>query len=100
MHHDNAKIHNSKLVTDYLKDLKIKILKHPPYSPDLSPCDFWLFPLIKQRLREMINNSLDDVIDRFSKEVNKLISSDFNKCFDEWIRRCKEVCQKNGDYIK
>ena len=40
----NAPVHNSILVTDYLSKMGIKTLPPPPYSPDLAPCDFWLFP--------------------------------------------------------
>ena len=40
---DNAPVHNSILVTDYLTKMGIKTVPHPPYSPDLTPCDFWLF---------------------------------------------------------
>ena len=36
-------VHNSILVTDYLTKMGIKKLPQPPYSPDLSPCNFWLF---------------------------------------------------------
>ena len=43
-HQDNAPVHNSILVTDYLSKMGIKTVSHPPYSPDLAPCDFWLFP--------------------------------------------------------
>ena len=42
-HQDNAPVYNSILVTDYLTKTGIKIVLHPPYSPDLAPCDFWLF---------------------------------------------------------
>ena len=41
---DNAPVHNSILITDYLTKMGIKIVPQPPYSQDLSPCDFWLFP--------------------------------------------------------
>ena len=41
---DNAQVHNSILVTDYLTKMGIKTVPQPPYSPELSPCDFWLFP--------------------------------------------------------
>ena len=41
---DNAPVNNSILVTDYLTKKGIKIVPQPPYSPDLAPCDFWLFP--------------------------------------------------------
>ena len=43
-HQDNAPVHNSILVTDYLSKMGIKTVPHRPYSPDLASCDFWLFP--------------------------------------------------------
>ena len=43
-HQDNAPVQNSILVTDYLTKIGIKTVPQPPYHPDLSPCDFWLFP--------------------------------------------------------
>ena len=39
---DNAPVHNSILVTDYLTKIGIKTVRHRPYSPDLAPCDFCL----------------------------------------------------------
>ena len=48
---ENAPVHNSILVTDYLTKIGIKIDPHPPYSPYLSPCDFSLFPKLKENLR-------------------------------------------------
>ena len=42
--HDNAPAHKSATVQAYLKESGLDVLDHPPYSPDLSPCDFWLFP--------------------------------------------------------
>ena len=43
-HQDNAPVHNSILVTEYLTKMGIKTVPHRPYSPDLAPCDFWSFP--------------------------------------------------------
>ena len=39
----NAPVHNSILFTDYLTKMGIKTVPQAPYSPDLTPCDFWLF---------------------------------------------------------
>ena len=39
-HQENAPIHNSILVTDYLTKMGIKTVPQPPYSLDLAPCDF------------------------------------------------------------
>ena len=41
--HDNAPAHKSATVQEYLKESGLDVLDHPPYSPDLSSCDFWLF---------------------------------------------------------
>ena len=46
---DNAPIHNSILVTDYLTKIGIKTAPHPPYSPDIAPCDFYLFPELREK---------------------------------------------------
>ena len=44
---DNAPVHNSILVTDYLTKRGIKTVLHPPYSPDLAPSDSCLFPKLR-----------------------------------------------------
>src|SRR5258705_9720168 len=51
LHQDNAPPHRALLVKDVLKDHNIEVLPHPPYSPDLAPSDFWLFPKMKDELR-------------------------------------------------
>ena len=38
-HQDNAPVHNSILVTDYLTKMGINIVPQPPYIPDVAPCD-------------------------------------------------------------
>ena len=43
-HQNNTPVHNSLLVTVYLTQMGIKAVRRPPYSPDLAPCDFCLFP--------------------------------------------------------
>ena len=48
--HDNAPAHKSATVQEYLKESGLNVLDHPPYSPDLSPCDFWLFARPKEML--------------------------------------------------
>ena len=40
----------SQVYNDFLKEKKIVQLSHLPYSQDLSPCDLFLFPLLKKTL--------------------------------------------------
>jgi len=51
--HDNAPAHTSLSVTRCLASLGWTVVPHPPYSPDLAPCDFFLFPTIKKKLKGM-----------------------------------------------
>ena len=46
LHHDNAPAHTARLTQECLRELNVNVLPHPPYSPDLAPCDFWLFPTV------------------------------------------------------
>ena len=48
--HDNASSHKTKQVAACIEGIGMKTLNHPPYSPDLSPCDFWLFSKLKSHL--------------------------------------------------
>ena len=50
LHHDNAPAHTARSVREFLAK-NIPILPHPPYSPDLAPCDFYLFPKLKLKLK-------------------------------------------------
>ncbi len=44
---NNARPHTAKATLEYLVVKEIKVLPHPPCSPDLARCDFWLFPKLK-----------------------------------------------------
>jgi len=50
-HHDNAPSHNSVLTQQFLAKNKMAVIPHPPYYPDLVPCDFFLFPKTKLKLK-------------------------------------------------
>jgi len=51
LHQDNAPAHNALSVKQFLANKSITVLEHPPYLPDLAPCDFVLFPKIMSVLK-------------------------------------------------
>jgi histone-lysine N-methyltransferase SETMAR len=59
--HDDARPHLGKVVTDLLSKYKWKVLPHTPYSPDMSPSDFDLFPKLKETMRGHRFSSLEVV---------------------------------------
>lgn len=50
LHHDNGRPHIHKDVVSYLESEGVTVMPHRPNSPELAPCDFWLFDLIKQNI--------------------------------------------------
>jgi len=51
LQHDNAPAHSTALLQAFLAKHHITQVCQPPYSPDLAPCDFWLFPKLKSPLK-------------------------------------------------
>ena len=59
---DNAPVHTANMVTELLRLYNWEILNHPRYSPGLVPCEFSLFPNIKENLRGQRFESEQDII--------------------------------------
>ena len=76
-HRDNAPVNNSILVTDYLTKMSIKTVRHPFYSPDLSPCDFWLFP----KLRGCRYERIEEMKEAVTKVIDTQTKKDFHGAF-------------------
>ena len=84
-HQDNAPVHNSILITDYLTKMGIKTVPHCPYSPDLAPCDFCLFP----KLRGC----------RYETTEETHTQEDFHEGFQKLLEWYKCIAAR-GDYFK
>ena len=61
LHHDNAPAHTSLLVREFLAKNNTVTMPQPPYSPDMAPCDFFLFPKIKRTLKGRRFTAIDDI---------------------------------------
>ena len=95
-HQDNAPVHNSILVNDYLTKMGIKTVHHPPNSPDLAPCDFCLFP----KLRGCHYETIEEMKEAVTKVTDMLTQEDFHGAFHkvlEWYNKCIAA---RGDYFK
>ena len=84
-HQDNAPVHNFILVTDYLTKMGIKIVPHPCYSPDLAPCDFCLFPKLKEKLRGCRYETIEEMKEAVMKVIDTLTQEDFHGAFQKLL---------------
>jgi histone-lysine N-methyltransferase SETMAR len=99
-HHDNAPAHSAKLTSNYLEETDIKILAHPPYSPDLAPADFYLFPKVKDGMRGIKYDDPNMAFQTFKSEVEKLTLRDLEHCFEKWFERFDKCIDAGGRYFE
>ena len=100
LHHDNASSHTSYQTREYLSTQKIELMGHPPYSPDLAPNDFFLFPKIKDKLRGKRFSSPEEAVEAFKSHVLELSISDWQKCFENWFERMHKCINRQGEYFE
>ncbi|GFS66023.1 histone-lysine N-methyltransferase SETMAR [Trichonephila clavipes] len=81
--HDNARPHVSRVTQMELDKFKWETLDHPPYSPDMSPCDFHVFGPLKKHLKGKRFNS-DDVL---KDTVKDRVSSQSQEFWEQGILR-------------
>ena len=99
IHMDNCRVHKGKLVTKKLKDLKVKSVPHPPYSPDISPCDFWLFGRMKQYLADKEIKDEYDLKTCILSCWETVSFDELQNVFVEWIERLNWVIEHSGEYF-
>ena len=68
LHHNNAPAH-SFLVRNILVKNEVTVVPQPPYSPDLAPADFFLFPKLKSTLKGHHFDAFDEIQKNSTKEL-------------------------------
>jgi transposase len=97
---DNARPHLGKDVRELLDGYSWEVLPHPPYSPDMSPPDFDLFPKLKINMRGVRFSTLEDLSASVTRCVRKLnCSRDLTRIMD-LPKRWDAVIRQKGDYTE
>lgn len=100
LHMDNARPHTARVTQEFLTKKGIKLLDHPPYSPDLSPCDFFLFPELKKNLagqKFVSDPALKGAVEGILKRVSK---NGLFHVFESWVSRCEKCIEIEGGYVE
>ena len=100
LHMDNAPPHRGVKVRNALQATRWPRLMHPPYSPDLSPCDFFLFPLLKKHLCGREFADTERLTTAILNEISDITSDQWKNCFRDWIHRCRRCIVFNGGYFE
>ena len=73
----------------------IKTVPHPPYSPDLAPCDFWLSP----KLRGCRYETIEEMKEAVTKVIDMVTQEDLYGAFQKLLERYNNGIAAGGDYF-
>ena len=76
--------------------MDIKTVAHPLYSPDLAPCDFWLFP----KLRGCRYETIEEMKEAVTKVIGMLRQKDFHGALRKLLKRYNKCIAAGGDYFE
>ena len=76
--------------------MAIKTIPQPPYSPDLAPCDFWLF----SKLRGCRYETIEEMKEAVTKVIDTLTQEDFHWAVRKLLERYNKCIATGGDYFE
>jgi transposase len=92
--------HKGANITEKLEKRHIGRAPRPSYSPDLSPCDFWLFGILKQKTKERVFQSEEPILAAITESWNELTFEDIQRVFHNWMERLIWVIANIGEYYQ
>jgi histone-lysine N-methyltransferase SETMAR len=96
---DNSRCDNGKKIPAEIQHPRFARAPHPHYSPDLRPCDFWLFGQMKHSLKNCKIQGVQALISALTEIWNDLTFEDVHAGFLDWMtERLSWVINNNEEY--
>ncbi len=100
LHQDNAPAHVANITLALFGESKILLLAHPPYSPDLAPSDYFLFPCIKNNLRGHKFQNLQDMRTGVLRTIRSIPQEQFMIAIRTLPFRWMKCVKAKGEYFE
>ena len=100
LHHHNGRTHAPPFVQSFLVKLQITQMTQPPYSLDLVPYDFWLFPKLKSPLKGKRFQTVNKIQENTMGQLMVTPTKDFAECFEQWKRSWENYVRPQGAYFE
>jgi len=98
--HDNAPSDNATIVKQFMAQRKVTVLDRPPYSPDLAPADYFLFPKVKSHLKGRLFYSISVIQKPLTSTLNTIAKDDFYKGIQKLYDRANLCVQLEEMYVE
>ena len=76
------------------------VIPRPPYSPDLAPSDFFMFPHMKGQMKGKRFADVSEVKKKTLEVLNNISTEEFQKCFQQWEKRWHKRIESKGQYFE
>jgi histone-lysine N-methyltransferase SETMAR len=100
LHHDNALCHAALSVRELLAKHSTSVVPHPPYSQDLAPCDFFVFPRLKSTLKGKRFQDVAEIQLNTKRQLQTIPRQAYQTCVEKWKDRWKRCIQSGELYFK
>ncbi|CAK9826066.1 Histone-lysine N-methyltransferase SETMAR [Anthophora retusa] len=97
--HDNARPHAARMTVSKLQELKLETLRHPPYSPDLAPTDYYFFRNLNNFLSGKKFNSAQAVKMAFQEFIDSRDPGFYSKGINELPLKWQKCIDNMGAYF-
>jgi histone-lysine N-methyltransferase SETMAR len=98
-HMDNSPLHRPKVAKARLSSLPIHLARHPPYSPDLPPSDFFLFGYLKGKILGLEFESPPAFFAWINAEFQRIAREALEAIFESRIIRVQQCIGSQGDHL-
>ena len=99
-HQLNAPPHKTKKVNEFLMKKQICVMDYPPYSPDLSPSDYFLLPKLKTAMKGAFYDDVPTIQSAVTQVLKNIPKTKFKKSMDKLVDRSKRCIESNGTYFE
>lgn len=100
LHHDNATPHTSTITLAAIGETNTDLLAHPPYSRDLAPNDFFLYPYLKAKMRGTPYRNIQQVQEAALQILREIPQEKFENAIKELPVRWAKCVKLEGDYFE
>ena len=98
--HDNAPPHRALVVQEFLAQKNVCVIQHPPYSPDLSPCDYYLFPKMKVAMKGTFYDDVEAIQAAVTRVIEAIPKTGLHKSMHDLVKRAELCIDAQGSYFE
>jgi len=88
------------LIREFMTKHETTVVPQPPYSPDLAPAEFFLFPKLKSSLKGRRFQKVEEIEENSMRDLRAVPQNTFQDAFQNWKKRWERCVKSGGEYFE